>query len=250
MHDTAFQKHEQAEQLKRQDNNARDLQHEISDVETGQQKRFLNTEKSTQATAQRKEREQHTQLMTALETLLTNDAEYAALYRDTMEVITKAEAATESALEAAMIRLDKAQNAMQEMLNDANRLPDGTAIFKDEQGNVWTEHGERVDDPVLLESIVWRDNATTHEEFLAGQKDIDQERHAIDELRRYQIDVLGGARDEMMDEENPVTRERMEEIRDKVQGNTPATVSAINSSPEIVASTSMTAPQNKQMPVF
>lgn len=88
-------------------------------------------------------------------------------------------------------------------------------MFKDKDGQVWDEHGERISADQAA-SIQWRGDEPTREAF------IDQSRYAkdisrsIDEMRGVQVD-LGGIREEMTDKDNPPTQERTEDLRSQIE---------------------------------
>ncbi len=139
--------------------------------------------------------------------LALQDQEYAALYQDVSVLLSNIETATEAALE-------RAQKALDDVTKNAARLPDGRAVFKDKDGNVWTEDGKRVD-PKTTAGIVWPDGAPTREEYL-------ERRRALEELRRYQVDVIGKARDRMNDPDDPLSKDELKRIQKMLEETNPA----------------------------
>ncbi len=170
MQDEEFQQLTDAQRQQQSEQKRDDLNHEISGVETGRIKRHLPNKNDELAQQQRKEREHQTQLVSALEALMKRDPEYAALYNKAIGMITQSQIDTEQAIQDAETRLADALDTREKMLDIANRLPDGTIIVKDADGDVWTLDGEQVTDEVLLETIVWQDGAPSREEYAYHQK--------------------------------------------------------------------------------
>lgn len=59
--------------------------------------------------------------------------------------------------------------------------------------------------------------APTYQEYL-------DQREKIDELRRYQVEVLGDARDRLSDEDNPLNKDELEAIQRDVSERAPDTI--------------------------
>ena len=192
-----------------------DQQHELAGREVGRQSRFLSEGGGAARGARRKGGDARSHL-SALERLLQNDPAYAALYHDTMDLLTCAERATESALESAEHALSEAEEALQGILEKANKLPDGGAVFKDAHGNIRTEDGRLVE-AHELEGQDWHDGAPSYEDYLAQKKTRDEARNTVDDLRHYQVHVLGNARDRMSDPANPPSKEEMEGIQEDIK---------------------------------
>ena len=148
--------------------------------------------------------------------LLYTDPAYTALYNDTIDLLARAEAATEEALQQAERDLTTARDALNETLDGANRLPDGTHVFRSADGNVYTGDG-RVVGSEEAASVEWREDAPSYEDYLARRKAAGDAQHRIDELRRYQVDVLGRIRDRMTDPDNPPSPEDMEQAQAEIQ---------------------------------
>ena len=144
------------------------------------------------------------------------DPAYAALRQDTLDLLARAETAIEQALTDAQDTLTDAQDALDGTMEHANRLPDGTAVFKDTDGNIYTEDGRLVG-PEEADSVVWKDDAPSYEEFQKRKQAVEDARLRIEELRRFQDEVLGPARERLHDPDNPPSPDEIEQIRDDVQ---------------------------------
>lgn len=191
-----------------------DLQNELAGRDVGRHVRFRNKHDSEQETAERRNARMQTQL-SALEAMLRDNPEYAALYKKTEGLLDRAEKATDNAIDQAMQDLLQREEALNELLDNANRLPDGTRVFRSEDGSVFNEHGQPID-AEDAQSIVWKDGAPTYEDLMQQKQKMDEVRKRIEDLQHYQIDVLGRARDRMNDQHDPITPEEMEQIQDDI----------------------------------
>lgn len=135
---------------------------------------------------------------------LMQDPEYVARYRAFGGLLDRYETAAEKALANATAALD-------DLMSRAARLSDGRAIFRDANGAVWAEDGERLD-PDFAAGIIWPDDAPGYEDYRRRKQD-------IDDIRRYQSDVLGAARDRYEDEETPITRKEMDKLEQDISGH-------------------------------
>jgi len=155
------------------------------DAESGSSKRFADT----------------VDLLTNLQAML-QDPEYAKAYTRVKGLLNEAERLTENAL-------IEAEAALEEIVDRAVKLSDGRAVFKDKDGNVRSEDGAVID-AALIAGIDWPDDAPSYEELERGKL-------RIDDLREYQVDTLGKSRDELEDENNPPSIERLEELESEIQ---------------------------------
>lgn len=198
----------------RNDQDFEDLQNEISGRDVGRNTRFINRTDNTVAAAQRRDAKMHMQI-TALQAMLQNDPEYAQLYNDTNDLLDRAETAADNAIDQLTQDLSEHEQELNETLENASCLPDGTRVFKDEYGYVWTEDDELVA-PKDAEGIVWNENSPSREEYMQQRQKVDETRRRIEDIQHYQIEVIGNARDRMNDQDNPVTPEEMERIQEDV----------------------------------
>ncbi len=200
---------------KQRDIARRDLNDELIGAENGRQIRFFPEASRMAESRKQKEKRDHEQVMTELMQRMMDPA-YAALYSDTYDLLTKAETASEKILTDLDIELDVARFELAQCKDSANRLPDGALVFMDKNGNMRHENGGIIEDTVLLESIVRKSNAPTYEDYLEKRNRITKLERDIDELRRYQVDVLGDAREKMTDEDNPASKEELKKIQEDI----------------------------------
>jgi len=212
-------KEEMAERRRQQDRD--DYNNEMADRDVGRIRRFLPESARGEDTRKRREKEQRQ--LSALAMLLQNDPEYAALYEDTFDKLRAAEAATETALARARDGLAAANGMLDETLDRASQLPDGTRAFRDADGNVFSEDGQPITGEAL-DQVRWRDGAPSYEDYLARKKAVTGAQAAYDEILRYQVDVLGHARGRLTDEDNPPTKEELGELQQDIDTQMPDTV--------------------------
>ena len=184
---------------------------EQSGVLSGYRGRHLPDDPDTRRQRTAKKDADAKRQLSALQSLLASDPAYAALYNETFNKLRDAEAATEAALISAQAALGMAKEDVADTLDAASTLPDGTKVFRDANGDVFTEDGERVagDD---LETIVWREDSPSHEDYLGKRDAMSDAQTRIDALRDYQTNVLGDARNRLEDEDNPPSKDELEEI--------------------------------------
>lgn len=196
-----------------------DLQRELMGVEGPREARFLDADIRDSRDIN-KRGEKDARRMSRLQLLLLQDPAYAALYNETFDKLRDAERAAEIALASAILTRDAVQRSLQEMLDRAPRLPDGTRVFRDAQGQVWTEDGQLVD-PAVAEGIQWRGDEFSYEQYLAQKDTLQSVEDHIQALTHYQINVLGHVRDRMSDKKNPVAKEEMESFQKDMDGRFP-----------------------------
>jgi hypothetical protein len=192
-----------------------DLQRELGGVQVLKEYRFLNPERRERVDPARREASWREWTSALLLLLLTNPA-YAALYEDVFAKLRAAEDAAERALSLEAEARDAAGRAVEDLRERAQRLPDGTVVFKDKDSAVWTEHGGRVSSGEAA-ALRWRGDEPSYEGFMAATDKAREAQAALDELRGVQVEI-GGYRHELTDEDHPPSEERLEEIGKDVQG--------------------------------
>ncbi|MCK4946357.1 MAG: hypothetical protein KAS59_08860 [Alphaproteobacteria bacterium] len=196
-----------------------DQQNEAAGRETGQMQRFF-PRKTNQSIQDKNSRDK---TLSALQLILLNDPVYAALYNETNDLLNRAEIATEKALQQAEQDLEQSEDTLNDTLNNANKLADGTAVFKDSNGNVWTKNGRHVEGDERKQ-IVWKKGALSQEDYLQQKQTADDRKQHVETLRHYQVDVLGHARHRMSNQDNLVTKEEIEGIQKEIKDKSPQSV--------------------------
>lgn len=175
-------------------------------LETGDGNRHNNKERDKALLAAR--RGTDLSQLTALEQALA-DPVYAQVYVGLANTLSAYEGATASAIK-------QAQSDIADMEAGAARLPDGTIVFKDANGDAYTADGEKVD-PDVAAGVQWPEGAASREDYLKRRKELEG-------LRRYEVEVLGRARDRMTDPDNPPSKEELEDLQRDVEEKAPEAV--------------------------
>lgn len=146
-----------------------DLNNELSGADGNKSNRFLNDESTMRGREEKqREKDEKTRDLNRLLEMLKNP-DYAAARENFGNYLRDVEIATENAITTAHTDLKNASEQFGEALETANRLPNGEAVFRDKNGNVYTEDGTAVSTEDAA-SIVWKDGAPTYEEFLEAQQ--------------------------------------------------------------------------------
>ena len=227
---------ELSQRFARQARDFDDLQHELADRDVGRRRRFLPGD-ARNAEATEKRRAERVEAATRLQLLLQSDPAYAALYNDTMNLLGRAETATETALEKAQAALQEANQALNETLDRAVTLSDGRKVFRDAEGRVWTEDGNQLSVDAAAE-IEWTPGAPGYEAYLACKAAAERARTDVDEVRHYQVNVLGEARERLTDQDNPPDAKGVVEARERIREEMPESVQREMPSPTVAETAS------------
>ncbi len=192
-----------------------DLNNERAGRVTGRQERFLNQEMRDERDSNKKAQRQQ-EFISRLQRLLASDPAYKALYDDTFNKLSEAERKAELAMEAAVLALENANSALQDVLGRAARLSGGTRVFRDANGQVWTEDGQLVEGDTLNE-IVWHGNEPSREDLISSRKNVKQIETYIRDMQIYQTNVLGHIRNRMTDEDNLVKKDEFKQFQNDMK---------------------------------
>jgi len=198
-----------------------DLQHELTGRDVGRQRRFLSVEddRSPEAARKKREREQTRRSLA----MLLNDPIYRARHYQAMDALRSAEQAVAEAHRTLDALVDAAQVEIAAMEDTAARLPDGTLVFRDADGVVRQADGTKVDDD-LTATILWTGHEPSFEDYIAAQTKLQDLQSSQTDVRRYETDVLGVARNRLTDEENPPSLEELDGIIQSIEAEMPAAV--------------------------
>jgi len=198
-----------AEERRRTDFN--DLQNERAGLETGRIARFLDADTREARAGRGKGSDKTGAHLSRLQQLLAANPAYAALYHETFDKLRAAEAAAERALSLAIEARAKARQALDDTLERAATLPDGTRVFRDDNGDVRTEHGDKIA-PEIAAGIQWRRDEPGYETLTSQRKAFETFDNTVAEIRGVQVDKLGRFRNELEDKANPLGERRLKEV--------------------------------------
>ena len=199
-----------------------DLHHEIAGRDVGRIRRFLPDGVQNAEVAE-KRRAERVRTISHLQALLQSDPAYAALYRETEDFLASAERASETALEKTEQRLTGANEALADLMGRTPALGDGRKVFQDAAGRAWTEDGELLS-PEDAAAIDWPAHAPGYDDFRARKDAVLQARAEMDAILRYQVDVLGLARDRMSEPDNPPDQDALIQIKRDIDSAMPVAV--------------------------
>ena len=196
---------------------------ELSDAEVGRTPRFLGGLNRSRIKEEQKKKDQ-ANLQTMLDLMLM-DAEYRQLYNGALDRLRELEDLTEQALVDAQQQLSEADTVLDNILDRAAKM-DGTLVFMDANGLVWTQFDQRVKTSDA-EAIEWIGNEPSREEFVGARDYSQQIQQHIHSLRKYQTDVLGSARDKLADSDNPLSKEELRDLIDDFDSQLGATAKPV-----------------------
>lgn len=200
-----------------------DLQNEASGNEVGRIPRFLSPE--ARAILIEKRNGKQSAAMSALDIMLLENPEYAEFYGNAMDKLADYEQAAETALTNALDDAERGNVALKDIVERAATLPDGTRVFRDANGEVWSESGEKIARDVA-EKIEWQGSEPSREVFLQQLKSNQAHEKAIIDIRLYQSDVLGTTREWMANPDKPPSMEDIQEKFDEIELRMPDSVRA------------------------
>jgi len=153
----------------------------------------------------------------ALSQALKISAHYAKLYQNTMQNFHDTSNAVYDAQIVGGQRVSEAEAIIQKALDNASTMPDGTAVFRSQDGSVYTQDGEKLEDDALV-GISWRENAPAWETYQEQRKDLDEKLQFLERMNGHEERLLD-LQDELetlKDQDTPENAERMSEISEEL----------------------------------
>lgn len=218
----AFDIEDEKSRARRKQQELDDLNNEMADRETGRQRRFIDRE--DERTPKGREKAARAETLTRLLLLMSNP-EYAKAYNETFDLLRRSESAVERALTKSEIALTRAKKDLQELNDRAQRLQDGTRVYRDTAGRVRAEDGRLIEGPER-EGIEWKPDAPNYEDYLVRKEALEKAERDDEALRLYQVEVLGPARSRLEDQDNPPSMEELADIRKGIEEKMPPSAKA------------------------
>jgi hypothetical protein len=147
--------------------------------------------------------------------ILMSDPSYAALRASAFDLLEEAETLVESALQRAQAELATSLERLENLRDNANRLPDGRKVYRDKQGNVRTKDGAIVTGPEV-DGLIWNNDHTSYEAVKAEAEANATAKAQVDDHAQKQID-FGETRNRMEDKDDPMTHKEYEEVERELQ---------------------------------
>ncbi|WP_299829035.1 hypothetical protein [uncultured Roseobacter sp.] len=177
-----------------------DLQNEMAGRDVGRIERFLNADiREDKISGKRGTRKEAG--LTNLQILMMNNPAYAALFEETVQVLSDAQRELDDLLQRVQAEIKQANAALDDKLDCAAKLPDGTNVFKDQNGDIRTEDGTLVA-PELAATILWRGDEPTLETVNAAKERLNRLTDLANDVRAGQAEI-GGMQSGMADETEP-----------------------------------------------
>jgi hypothetical protein len=148
--------------LKRIEDNLREYNHALAGIHIGNNTHISLKKRHDD----RINKSGSTTKQTALDILLSNPA-YEAAYKSAMQAYDRAQTAVYDGLSKAAQELAAAESIMNDTLDGATTLDDGTKVFMAQDGSVYTEDGRKLDEDECV-GIDWKEGAPSWEKY---QKD-------------------------------------------------------------------------------
>jgi hypothetical protein len=218
----------ETEAAAKREEDRRDYERELAGIDIGRAARFHTAEyveqrRQGRSGASQDQKSAQRDYASRLQMLLATNAAYANLYNGTMDALGDAESATDRAIAKAQEALTEAQVQLEQTLGRAAKLPDGTRVFRDERGQVWTEHGTQVSETDAA-GIEWRGDEPAYKQFLEESESVRDRLTRLEALQGFRVDTLGRFRDRMDDPDNPPTAKEMQQYRREMEEKMPEAV--------------------------
>lgn len=176
--------------------NLDDYNNELAGNDVGRIQRF-GFEHLRKETVQEEKRKK-----SALDQMMLSEA-YRAAWIGAMDAVNKADDAVYRALLNASHDLSIAEKTHEDLLDNAATTADGTKVFRDKNGNAYTENGERLSAEIMA-NIMWADNAPTWEEYSDSREKLTSAQDRYSDVNA-KSDRLVEIREELNDEDNPAS---------------------------------------------
>ncbi len=200
-----------------------DLQNELAGRSVGRIARFLPQQGIGPYGDMKKAREKDFQSM--LYVLLATDPIYRAAYERVRAKLEAAEVAVSQALDMLSTKIGVAEEEFADLLARAGTLPNGDKVFQARDGRIFTEDGVLISGGEAA-AIEWREDAPSHEEYLALRERLDRLEGQRQDVEAYRRDVLRPARERLENRDNPPDLEELEEIERRLDEVKPPEVAA------------------------
>lgn len=152
-----------------------------------------------------------------LESLLL-DAQYRAAYDAAIDAFNEAQNAIYEALIKSNNELNAAKQCHNQVMDNANIHGDGRKVFMDDDGNAYTEDGQKLTDEEMLD-VDWREGSPGWDEYIQSRDDLAQKQKRFDTVNGHQK-RLDSIDSELNNKGDPPTVERLGELKDELNSIT------------------------------
>lgn len=216
-----------SEQKRRKD--FADHQDEVGGVSNGRADRFL-TGSSSARNKQSSGQDARNRVFETLLQMLLDDPAYAEAYERVQALADTAQAKISAAMERASERVTHLETVIEEMDEDTAKLADGTAVYRDSNGNLRAADGRHLSEAEAA-ALSDLENILSYERRRNAQNALNDARSRQDKLSGAQRD-LDDARRRLDDKDNPPrTVDDIEDIEDDIEKIITEVAAAENASP-------------------
>lgn len=205
----------------------RQLQQELTGASGGRMLRFLTPEMAERLRADLRAEKRQAYYSALMMRLLT-DAQYRETYEWVWSKLEEYERRAEQALERIRQRMADLETRLDDLRSRAARSPDGTRIYRDQMGAVRAEDGTEITGPAL-EAVIWPETPVSNEEISAPREELAALAGDEKAVVRYQVEVLGEAKNRLEDQEDPLSIEELKELDLNLETAAPSALLAFES---------------------
>lgn len=176
-----------------------DLNHEMAGIDAGRIARFLSQEaRDYIEEGKNGKNDKKLEKLSLLDILLMMDPVYSQLYCDVMEKIEEIDRAVNEALAQTERRIGYLEENLADIKERAQRLSDGTLIYKSRDGTVYTDDGVSLSRQELGD-VRWAASDPSWEERRETGEALDFAYREKEEIEDYRDNTLQSAKNRMSD---------------------------------------------------
>ncbi len=207
-----------SESEKRRNQDRDDFNNEVAGRDTGRIKRFLSQEARDHLEEGKDEKRQ--EKLSLLDILLMTDPVYAQLYSDVMEKTEQIDRAVNKALMLANQRIDNLETNLADIRGRAQRLSDGTLVYRSQDGAVFSDDGILVSQREIG-AVRWEASDPSWEERREAGEALESAYRKKEEIEEYRDGTLQHAKDRMNDRDNPPDKDELQDLYDSITNEVP-----------------------------
>lgn len=191
-----------------------DLQNEMAGRDVGRIARFL-PDNANSADPSGRSKDERAETLTRLQLMLTENPAYAALFEETANILTDAQSRLDVLLERVRAQIGQSTAELEDKLDRAARLPDGTRVFKDQNGQVRTLDGAAATAD-LAATVLWNGDEPSYEDVQSDIARLSRLEELESDIQSGQAEI-GDMQAAMDDDDNPPSEDDLESFGQRGQ---------------------------------
>jgi hypothetical protein len=196
--------------------NLDDFNNEMAGREVGKINRFVADSAAPNGDSKKHRDRGHVDLHVSALDALRRNAEYEALYQQTLQFLSDLAGEAEATINDLSATLDALLKDQGTMLDAAPQLPDGRFVFEDNEGNVRDQHGQIIAE-LSADDINWPEDAPSFENWQELEARIDSTQARLEGWLDLRDNHIAPAQERMADEDNPLSMDEMKAILEDQQ---------------------------------